>query len=109
MQAVGMLVRLLAQAVHEPLQGGELARLPIDQLRRADRARGMLGEEEQQADLLGIPWTGVASIDVERPEREALDAQWHGDRAAKALLSSDPAPRREALVGLDVFEDGRPS
>jgi hypothetical protein len=53
MQAVGVLVGLLAQDPHQALQSGELLVALVQELRGHDRPGGVLGEEVEHVDVLG--------------------------------------------------------
>ena len=86
-QAVGVLVVLLAQHVDDSPHRVQLLVALIEQLRGQQRSRGMLGEEGQHLDLLIGPRAGLGAVDVERSHHVA-----RGGRAA-ATRSPGSAPR----------------
>jgi hypothetical protein len=73
MQPVGVLVHLLALAADDAGERGDLPGLAVDQLRGADRARGVLAEERQQEELAVPPRLGPRAVHVERPSVSAWE------------------------------------
>ncbi len=95
-----------AHLLLEPLALGGLVRLLADELRDADRRRGLRGEGRQQAAVVGrVVLLGQPRAEVERADQLALGDERHHERHAR--LAHRAERRRVQLEPGDLDRAGR--